>query len=450
MLDGVTGPLEISPPLYFVFAWICAKIGDPHVWVRVPALVAGVALVPAAYALGVRTVGRTAALIGAALLALSPFAVFYSTEARAYTLATLFVVLAAARAAGRDGARRMAALGAVRARGVRGAVQPLHGRDSRSRPRWPGRRGRTAIACGSWRWRASRRRVGSCPGCRPSWTTARPDSRRPSRTSTRSRSRSSSARSGSPSSGTPTWACARRPERPWSWLLGLGLLLAVAGAVRGARRAPGPPARRAGDRPRARAGGGCAARRRALQHPVRERVRAAHAARVAAGLLPRGRPGRRVPRRGRSRVAATVVTVAALALGTVRALPRDTQAALQAGRRLGRRAPRARGPRAPGRADRLRQPGRAPRRAVPALQAGLRGARHRAGPAPHGGDPLLRGRRGLQARGVARRGGGYSWSATGRRAGSASRAWRRGFDRVSAHLFEHEQFPIEVREFARR
>jgi hypothetical protein len=25
-----------------------------------------------------------------------------------------------------------------------------------------------------------------------------------------------------------------------------------------------------------------------------------------------------------------------------------------------------------------------------------------------------------------------------------------GFDRVSAHLFEHEQFPIEVREFARR
>jgi hypothetical protein len=95
MLDGVTGPLEISPPLYFVFAWISAKIGDPHVWIRVPALVAGVALVPAVYALGLRTVGRTAALIGAAALALSPFAVYYSAEARAYTLATLFVVLAA-------------------------------------------------------------------------------------------------------------------------------------------------------------------------------------------------------------------------------------------------------------------------------------------------------------------------------------------------------------------
>jgi hypothetical protein len=95
MLDGVSGPLEISPPLYFVLAWLAAKLGDPDVWIRVPALVAGVALVPAVYALGVRTVGRTAALTGAALLALSPFAVFYSAEARAYTLAALFVVLAA-------------------------------------------------------------------------------------------------------------------------------------------------------------------------------------------------------------------------------------------------------------------------------------------------------------------------------------------------------------------
>jgi Dolichyl-phosphate-mannose-protein mannosyltransferase len=95
MLDGVSGPLEISPPLYFVFAWLAAKLGDPEVWIRVPALIAGVATVPAVYALGVRTVGRTAALLGAALLALSPFAVFYSAEARAYSLAALFVVLAA-------------------------------------------------------------------------------------------------------------------------------------------------------------------------------------------------------------------------------------------------------------------------------------------------------------------------------------------------------------------
>jgi mannosyltransferase len=95
MLDGVSGPLEISPPLYFVFAWLAAKVGDPEVWIRVPALVAGVATLPAVYALGVRTVGRLPALLGAGLLALSPFAVFYSAEARAYSLATLFVVLSA-------------------------------------------------------------------------------------------------------------------------------------------------------------------------------------------------------------------------------------------------------------------------------------------------------------------------------------------------------------------
>ena len=34
-------------------------------------------------------------LRGAGLLALSPFAIYYSTEARAYTLAALFVLLAA-------------------------------------------------------------------------------------------------------------------------------------------------------------------------------------------------------------------------------------------------------------------------------------------------------------------------------------------------------------------
>lgn len=93
MLDGVSGPLEISPPLYFVLAWLGAKAGDPQVWIRIPVLIAGVATVPAVYALGVRTVGRPAALAGAAILALSPFAAFYSVEARAYSPMALFVVL---------------------------------------------------------------------------------------------------------------------------------------------------------------------------------------------------------------------------------------------------------------------------------------------------------------------------------------------------------------------
>jgi len=29
VLDGVRGPLEITPPGYFVFAWAFSKLGDP-------------------------------------------------------------------------------------------------------------------------------------------------------------------------------------------------------------------------------------------------------------------------------------------------------------------------------------------------------------------------------------------------------------------------------------
>jgi mannosyltransferase len=93
VVSGVASDLEISPPLYFVFAWATGKVGDPHVWLRMPGLLAGVATIPAVYVLGLRTVGRRAAIVAAALLAFSPFAVFYATEARAYALATLFVVL---------------------------------------------------------------------------------------------------------------------------------------------------------------------------------------------------------------------------------------------------------------------------------------------------------------------------------------------------------------------
>jgi Dolichyl-phosphate-mannose-protein mannosyltransferase len=93
VVSGVAGDLEISPPLYFVFAWAATKLGEPHVWLRVPSFVTGVAAIPALYLLGLRTVGRAAALAGAALLALSPFAILYAAEARSYALTMLFVLL---------------------------------------------------------------------------------------------------------------------------------------------------------------------------------------------------------------------------------------------------------------------------------------------------------------------------------------------------------------------
>ena len=93
VLDGVRSELEITPPLFFIVAWVFQKLGDPLVWLRVPSLLAGIATVPLVYVLGIRTVGRRAALIGTAFFAVSPMATYYSTEARAYSLMMLLVVL---------------------------------------------------------------------------------------------------------------------------------------------------------------------------------------------------------------------------------------------------------------------------------------------------------------------------------------------------------------------
>ncbi len=84
---------ENTPPLFFVFAWASAKIGDPTLWIRLPSLLFGTALVPLTYALARITVGRAAGLIAAAILALDPYAIFYGTEARPYTALAFFATL---------------------------------------------------------------------------------------------------------------------------------------------------------------------------------------------------------------------------------------------------------------------------------------------------------------------------------------------------------------------
>jgi hypothetical protein len=92
---------ENSPPLFFVLAWASAKLGDPTIWIRLPSLILGTATIPLIYLLGRETVGRTAGLIGAAVLAFSPFSIYYGIEARPYatmafllTLSTLALVRA--------------------------------------------------------------------------------------------------------------------------------------------------------------------------------------------------------------------------------------------------------------------------------------------------------------------------------------------------------------------
>jgi mannosyltransferase len=83
---------SITPPGHYVLAWLAIKIGEPHTWIRVPSIVLGTATVPLLYAVGVRTVGRPAGLVAAALLAFSPFATWYGDEARTYALLMFLIV----------------------------------------------------------------------------------------------------------------------------------------------------------------------------------------------------------------------------------------------------------------------------------------------------------------------------------------------------------------------
>jgi 4-amino-4-deoxy-L-arabinose transferase-like glycosyltransferase len=84
---------EKTPPLLFVVNWFAAELGDPTYWIRLPSLLFGTALVPLTYALGVRTVGRAAALVAAGMITLSAFGIFYATEARAYSAVAFFAAL---------------------------------------------------------------------------------------------------------------------------------------------------------------------------------------------------------------------------------------------------------------------------------------------------------------------------------------------------------------------
>lgn len=90
ILNGHT--VELSPPLYFVAAWLVERLGDSVHALRLVSLLAGTAAIPMTYLLGRWTVSCRAGVAGAAVMALSPYLIFYSTEARAYALLTLLLL----------------------------------------------------------------------------------------------------------------------------------------------------------------------------------------------------------------------------------------------------------------------------------------------------------------------------------------------------------------------
>jgi 4-amino-4-deoxy-L-arabinose transferase-like glycosyltransferase len=89
-MDAV-GFSESAPPLYYALAWVWTQVTGTGEWgLRSLSALAGVATVPVAYLIGRELRGRRAGLLTAALVAVNPMLLWYSQEARAYALLTLF------------------------------------------------------------------------------------------------------------------------------------------------------------------------------------------------------------------------------------------------------------------------------------------------------------------------------------------------------------------------
>jgi mannosyltransferase len=85
---------ESSPPLYYVLAWLWTRVfGIGPAGIRSLSVVFGTALIPVAFFVARRLGSPRAGLIAALLVAVNPFLVWYSEEARTYALLALLSAL---------------------------------------------------------------------------------------------------------------------------------------------------------------------------------------------------------------------------------------------------------------------------------------------------------------------------------------------------------------------
>ena len=110
---------ESTPPLYYGIAWVWSRVfGDTELGLRSLSALVGVLTVPAVYGAALKLVSRRAGLIAAALVAFNPYLIWYSQEARAYSLAVLLTAAglwAFARVRSRPSGRNLAAWGVISA-----------------------------------------------------------------------------------------------------------------------------------------------------------------------------------------------------------------------------------------------------------------------------------------------------------------------------------------------
>ena len=88
---------DIQPPLYYLLIWITDILFGDSEWVlRFPSVALNTLSIPLIFALAQRLFPRSTRtwFLAAAITALSPLMVYYSQEARMYTLLTLEAILA--------------------------------------------------------------------------------------------------------------------------------------------------------------------------------------------------------------------------------------------------------------------------------------------------------------------------------------------------------------------
>lgn len=93
-LLGFGAGYDVHPPLYYALTKVVALALPDALAGRALSAVAGALTIVALYACAVRLLDRRAALVAAAVLALAPLHLWYSQEARMYTLLGFFVTLA--------------------------------------------------------------------------------------------------------------------------------------------------------------------------------------------------------------------------------------------------------------------------------------------------------------------------------------------------------------------
>ncbi len=92
---GKVSGTESTPPLYYLLAWGWSKLFGNAEWgLRSLSALFGVATIPVAFAIGRRLAGAAAGAFAAAFVALNPALIWYSQEARAYSLLVLLSTFA--------------------------------------------------------------------------------------------------------------------------------------------------------------------------------------------------------------------------------------------------------------------------------------------------------------------------------------------------------------------